>query len=523
MPTTIEINLTEAAVGATLYDVYVSNCTGGGNILVANDITSSDFPIYVDLSSDEIGLPDVTCYEYIISADTGCICENVVGTVTPTPTPTNTVTPTKTATPTITSTITPSSSQPHVPCQCYEDIELQFNCPQSELGTFCPDAVKVNYTLCDQTTSQVNVNAGEPVIIPTCVILNSILISQATPPADGTLSIDLGSSICCGTAVTPTQTPTNTTTPTVTQTPNNTLTPTPTITKTVTPTKTPTVTPTKTVTPTVSSLGFTCFSAESKYNQFAGFIANVFSSVYGQPNDEEIHICDFLNCEDIESFKSDSNYITTNICFRADDPRPTIAGQDSQVYVFSAGSYVPLTYGMLPLIQQYPLPNISTDYFSLNDCIYQFVPGFVGNPNPVASTPMKALLINCCTGPASTTRDYSITNVQSSHWNFANFNVTDNPTVTLTRGQTYRFHICAEGYRFAICEGRPGFLAGDGALPIVDPLVIASNNIDLGTITFTPNSDYGNLDLYYVAYSVNGTNITNYPTFPMYGFIDLQG
>jgi hypothetical protein len=523
MPTTIEINLTEAAVGATLYDVYVSNCTGGGNILVANDITSSDFPIYVDLSSDEIGLPNVTCYEYIISADTGCICENVVGTVTPTPTPTNTVTPTKTATPTITSTITPTSSQPHVPCQCYEDIELLFSCPQTQFGSICPDAIKVNYTLCDQTSAQVNLNTGEPVVIPTCVILSSILISQATPPADGQLNVNLGSSICCGTPVTPTQTPTNTTTPTVTQTPNNTLTPTPTVTKTATPTKTPTVTPTKTVTPTVSSLGFTCFSAESKYNQFGGFIANAFSSVYGEPNDEEIHICDFLNCEDIESFKTTSNYINTNICFRSNDPRPTVAGDDSQIYVFSAGSYVPLTYGMLGQIQQYPSPSLNTMYFSLNDCIYQFVAGFVGNTNPVASTPMKALLINCCTGPASTTRDYSITNVQSSYWNFANFNDPSNPTITLTRGQTYRFHICAEGYRFAICEGRPGFLDGDGALPIVDPSVIASNNIDLGTITFTPNSDYGNLDLYYVAYSVNGTEITNYPTFPMYGFIDLQG
>jgi len=182
---------------------------------------------------------------------------------------------------------------------------------------------------------------------------------------------------------------------------------------------------------------------------------------------------------------------------------------------------------MLPLIQQYPSPNISTLYFSLAGCIYQFVPGFVGNPNPLSGTLMYATLVNCCTGPASTTRDYSITNVGNSYWNFANFNDPSNPTITLTRGQTYRFHVCAEGYRFAIGDFRESFLAGDGAVALNDINVITPNNTngeDTGTITFTPNSSYGNNVLYYFAYSINGQQVQNYPNGSgMWGLINLQG
>ena len=72
MPTTIQINLLDPAVGATYYDVYVSDCVGGSPVLVADNYLNTDFPIFVDLVA--VGIGDVSCYEYSISADTGCIC-----------------------------------------------------------------------------------------------------------------------------------------------------------------------------------------------------------------------------------------------------------------------------------------------------------------------------------------------------------------------------------------------------------------------------------------------------------------
>lgn len=540
MPTTIQINLTDPAPGASFYDVYVSDCVGGPDILVADDITAAQFPIYVDLSADEFGLADVTCYVYTISADTGCICENVVGQIppsaTPTTTPTNTITPTNTLTPTITptNTKTPTNTPTNtptqtVPCACFEDVYVWFTCNTGgQSSTICPEEIQVVYTLCDQTTDKIVISEGveNKQLITDCVILSTISVesSQAIPGL--VFSIDTSESICCGVPVSPTQTPTQTATPTVTQTPNNTLTPTPTVTVTRTVTRTPTITPTKTKTPTPSPFGYTCFSAETKYNQDNQQPINVFGSLFGTQDTADIHICDFLNCDDIEAIKTEGNLITTNLCFISTDPRPLNVGDSSQVYVFSAGSYVPLTYGMLPLITTSQFPSIAYSYVMLNNCIYQFYPGFPENPSPTSSTPMFLELVHCCTGDAITTRDYTITRTQDNKWDFDNY-IPHNPTITLTRGQEYRFHICAEGYKFAIGQYRDSFLLGDGGATIIDPAVISTNNTvgeDLGTIVFTPNQDYDNNDLYYFAYSINGQVATGYPNNnTLWGLINLQG
>jgi hypothetical protein len=162
----------------------------------------------------------------------------------------------------------------------------------------------------------------------------------------------------------------------------------------------------------------------------------------------------------------------------------------------------------------------------LNNCIYQFYPGFPENPSPTSSTPMFLELVHCCTGDAITTRDYTITRTQNNRWDFDNY-IPHNPTITLTRGQEYRFHICAEGYKFAIGQYRDSFLLGDGGATIIDPAVISTNNTvgeDLGTIVFTPNQDYDNNDLYYFAYSINGQVATGYPNNnTLWGLINLQG
>ena len=233
-----------------------------------------------------------------------------------------------------------------------------------------------------------------------------------------------------------------------------------------------------------------------------------------------------MNCEDIEQIKTEGNLITTNLCFISTDPRPTVVGDSSQVYVFSAGSYVPLTYGMLPSITTSVSPSIAFHYIMLNNCVYQFYPGFPENPSPTSSTPMFLELVNCCSGDYNVTRDYNITNSVTNSWDFDNY-IPNNPTITLTRNEEYRFHICAEGYKFAIGNFRGNFLLDGDFSPIVDQAVISTNNTtgeDLGTIVFTPNEDYGNNDLYYFAYSINGQTATGYPNSnSFWGLINLQG
>lgn len=101
----IVVGLENETIGVTNYDVYISDCLS--EYVYVTGITFNDFPYTFDSDSYIIYVDQ---YCYIISGDTGCICEGTVSTITPTPTPTSTVTPTitptNTVTPTITSTVT---------------------------------------------------------------------------------------------------------------------------------------------------------------------------------------------------------------------------------------------------------------------------------------------------------------------------------------------------------------------------------------------------------------------------------
>lgn len=174
----IVVGLGNEIIGVDNYDIYISDCLN--ELVFVTGITYNDFPYTVNNIESFIPGYDC-CYQWVISGDTGCICEGVNNTCSLTPTPTNTITP----------TITPSPDQSPTP-------------------TTTPT---VTLTPTKTTTPTVTIT---PTITRTVTI---------TP------------------TITKTSTPSNTVTPTVTISPQSSQTSTPT--NTVTPTITPTITPTQ--------------------------------------------------------------------------------------------------------------------------------------------------------------------------------------------------------------------------------------------------------------------------------------
>lgn len=107
MPTVVTIGMTQEITGITSFDVFVSECVQPPNwILIANDYSYEQFPIFVDLDSFLNLTSD--CFLYYISGDTGCYCSETGSTIPPSPTPTVTPTNTPSITPTI--SLTPTNS-----------------------------------------------------------------------------------------------------------------------------------------------------------------------------------------------------------------------------------------------------------------------------------------------------------------------------------------------------------------------------------------------------------------------------
>lgn len=196
----IEITLFSQIPGATNYDVYVSNCSGGGNQYIGNFVYS-DFPLAIELNPF---IGNVCCYEYSVSANTGCVCQSIVDscansptptttqtpTLTPTHTPTRTQTPTKTPTRTVTPTktvtpsITPSSE---TNCNCFSGLSVYYQCPPPGVvqpGQIpCPEQVTIKYLLCDDSIGTTIVYEG---------VDNAVTISDCIRPEPISADTDLG-------------------------------------------------------------------------------------------------------------------------------------------------------------------------------------------------------------------------------------------------------------------------------------------------------------------------------------------
>jgi hypothetical protein len=207
----IQISLFYEIAGASTYDVYVANCNGGSNVLVGNFIYEQ-FPLQIDL---EPFIGNVDCYEYVVSADTGCVCENTINapsptptvtpTITPTNTPTRTITPTRTLTPTktptrtVTPTVTPSVNSV---CNCFIGYIAYYVCPIPDViqpGQQCPSELLLNYELCEGGQGQITIYEGSENIgkINDCIIPNSFSIDASTPQGLAFLIIDTSESECC--------------------------------------------------------------------------------------------------------------------------------------------------------------------------------------------------------------------------------------------------------------------------------------------------------------------------------------
>ena len=63
MPNLAEIGLNSETLGINTYDVFVSACGTPNWIIAYDDISYTDFPVYVLLS--DYGISD--CYQYLIS------------------------------------------------------------------------------------------------------------------------------------------------------------------------------------------------------------------------------------------------------------------------------------------------------------------------------------------------------------------------------------------------------------------------------------------------------------------------
>jgi hypothetical protein len=240
---------------------------------------------------------------------------------------------------------------------------------------------------------------------------------------------------------------------------------------------------------------FTEVTVEEGFDTDFGINVNLFSSLYGTLPFDEIHICDFINCPDITTSKNNTNTLNANI-YTLEGTLPTSSSQFYELYYNNGVDYVQLTYSNQVDVTLYNSPNIDFMYLISGNKIYQIT------SNSLSPTPSSPLYITYVDGCGSD-RGYTFKNNGSISWQVSGENLSfypgnNSPSITLTRGETYVFHICGSGHPFFIGQDR-AFVEDlvpydDGVSPQIN------QNWELGTFEWTIPSSAPAFDLYYTVY-----------------------